>query len=49
MKFLGCSNTLYRTLHVNPVWVAFETTSVSPVLYTAISVFCHVASTGCLS
>ena len=49
MNFLGWSNTLYRTLHVNLVRLAFTTMPVSPVLYTAISVFCHIASTGCLS
>ena len=49
MNFLGCCNTLYRTMHVNSVRLAFATMSVSGVLYTAISVFCHVAGTDCLS
>ena len=48
MNFLGCNNTIYRTLHVNLVRLAFETVSLSAVLHTAISFFCHVASIGCL-
>ena len=49
MNFLDRSNTIYRTLHVNSMWLAFTTMSVSPMVYTVISVFSQVASAGCHS
>ena len=49
MKFLGWSNTLYGTLHVNLVQLAFAPMSGCTVLYTAISVFYHLPGRKCLS